>query len=147
MSSQSELIHATCIANSRRGVLLRGPSGSGKSDLALRCIFLNIAEEKYKLISDDQVRLVRSRDQIVASAPSSIYGKIEVRGLGILDMEAISSANLDLVVDLVPADLVPRLPENPSPTVDLHGIQLPNIKLYPFENSAPLKLHLALQTL
>lgn len=147
MSLQIKLIYATCITSSGRGVVLRGPSGSGKSDLALRCIFLNIQNVNYKLISDDQVRLERDGDLLKASAPSSIFGKIEVRGLGILDIDAELSANIELVVDLVAAEKVPRLPDPSFSKVELYGIKLPSIKLYPFENSAPLKMHLALETL
>lgn len=145
MAIETGLIHATCIAHGDKAVLLRGASASGKSDLALRCLFLNTPDEEYKLVSDDQVRLERKDNKLVASAPFSIFGKIEVRGIGIVEIDAIPSANVHLIVDLVPAEEVPRMPENPLPQASLLGLNLPYLKLNPFENSAPLKLQLALK--
>ena len=75
-------IHGTCVAFGRAGVLIRGSSGSGKSDLALRLI-----DNKAKLVSDDQVLAMEKNGKIVLSAPRSIAGKIEVRGVGIMDMQ------------------------------------------------------------
>ena len=145
MATETKLVHATCIALSSKAVLLRGASATGKSDLALRCLYLNIPDEEYKLVSDDQVKLERVENQLVASAPSSIFGKIEVRGIGIIETNAIPAAFLHLIVELVPAEEVPRMPEELLPAASLLGLKLPCIRLNPFESSAPLKLHLALK--
>ena len=101
-----EQVHASCVAVEGTAVLLRGPSGSGKSDLALRLI-----DGGARLVADDRVDLVREEGRIVASAPARIAGLIEVRGLGVYKIGAVGGAPLGLVVDLVPAEAVERLPE------------------------------------
>lgn len=73
-----ETVHATTIAIDGAGVLLRGPSASGKSDLALRLI-----DDGARLVADDRTVLALRDGIVEASAPPSIRGKIEVRGLGI----------------------------------------------------------------
>ena len=82
----TELVHGTCVALGRRAALLRGAPGSGKSDLALRFLFLArrgpAALEAPALVADDQVRLSRDGDRVLAAAPESIVGKMEVRGRG-----------------------------------------------------------------
>lgn len=93
--SERETIHASTVAIDGRGVLLLGPSGSGKSDLALRLIDRGAA-----LVSDDYTRLVRSHDQLIASAPSTIAGKIEVRGLGIVGVSHVDDVPVALAVRL-----------------------------------------------
>ncbi|MFZ5778586.1 MAG: HPr kinase/phosphorylase [Pseudomonadota bacterium] len=138
------LVHATCVAirasGRWRAALLRGPSGAGKSDLALRLI-----EAGARLVSDDQTSL-RSRDgAVLATAPASIRGLIEVRGIGIVRLdrsELVARAAIALLVDLVDAAEIERLPE-PGHEV-LLGARLPVVALAPFEASAPAKLRLAL---
>ncbi len=130
------LVHATSVLVDGTGVLIRGPSGSGKSDLALRLI-----DDGARLISDDQTALEARDGRLWASAPPSIAGKLEVRGLGIAAVPSVPSAPLGLVVDLVPPDRVERLPE-PS-TAALLGVILPILEVSPFEASAPAKLRLA----
>ena len=85
----------TCIAFSEDAVLFRGPSGCGKSDLALRCI-----NRGATLISDDQTVLCKENNKIFASPPATIAGKLEVRGLGIVEFPYIKRAQLALVLDL-----------------------------------------------
>jgi len=143
----AELVHGTCVALGQRAVLLRGPSGSGKSDLALRFLFLArrgpAALEAPVLVADDQVRLVRDGSRLLATAPESIRGKIEVRGVGIVGVKSIREAELVLVVDLVGIGETERLPA-PDARVRLLAIDLPLLRLAPLENSAPIKLVLAL---
>jgi len=133
-------VHGTCVEVAGTGVLLRGPAGSGKSDLALRLI-----DEGGRLVADDQVELAVVRDQVHALAPASILGRLEVRGLGIVDLEPCADATLGLVVDLAPAAEVERMPEPES--VILLGLALPLLKLAPFEHSATAKLRLAVARL
>lgn len=129
-------LHATCIAFDGDGVLLTGPSGSGKSDLALRAIECGAA-----LIADDQVELARADGRLFAQAPPQLAGLLEVRGLGILHMPHLARAALRLVVALVPAEQVPRLPG--EGVADHLGVVLPRLLLAPFEVSAVVKLRLA----
>lgn len=129
-------LHATCVVIAGRGVLLRGASGSGKSDLALRLV-----DAGARLVADDQVLIERDGDTLVASPPETLAGRIEVRGVGIVPVPAVSSAPLVLVADLVPGAAVDRLPEPES--VAFLGIALPLVRIAPFEASAPAKLRLA----
>jgi HPr kinase/phosphorylase len=142
----AEMVHGTCVALGQRGALLRGPSGCGKSDLALRFLFLArrgpAAREAPALVADDQVALTRDGRRLLATAPAGIRGKLEVRGVGIVGVKALPQCELVLVVDLVPPEAVERLPE-PGATALLAGVELPLIRLAPFEGSAPIKLALA----
>ena len=147
MDDGPELFHGTCIALGRTAALLRGPSGSGKSDLALRFLFLArrnpAALEAPILVADDQVYLTRQEGRLLARAPEAIRGKMEVRGVGIVDLKSLEQAELALVVDLVPATEVERLPEGDT-TTRLLGVEVPLARLYPWEASAPIKLAVAL---
>ncbi len=130
------LVHATCVELYGLGVLLRGPSGSGKSDLALRLI-----DGGARLVADDQVVLTAEAGGIQAAAPIQIAGRIEVRGVGIVEVATIDTAPVVLVVELVaPAD-VPRL-SDPNECL-LAGTTLRSISLAPFEASAAAKVRLA----
>ena len=140
------LVHATCVAidgaDGPLGVLLRGPPGAGKSDLALRLI-----DRGARLVADDQCEL-RCRDgaagaRLVARAPASIAGVLEVRGLGIMEVPSLAEAPVALVVDLVDPDEVERLPTDAAE--EILGLELPRIALNAFEAAAPAKVHLALR--
>jgi HPr kinase/phosphorylase len=147
LPGEAELIHGTCVALGRRAALLRGPSGSGKSDLALRFLFLArrgpAALDPPALVADDQVSIRRDGDRVLATAPGSIQGQLEVRGVGIVGVKPVTEAELVLVVDLVDAGLVERLPPI-GLTARLAGTDLPLVRLTPFEASAPIKLALEL---
>lgn len=133
-------VHGTAIALGGEGVLLRGPSGAGKSDLALRLI-----DQGARLVADDQTELRREGDDIIMTAPASIAGRIEVRGLGIVDVPHLASARLRLVVDLMPPQEIERMPAARECT--LLGCALPLLALAPFEASAPAKLRFSLRSL
>jgi serine kinase of HPr protein (carbohydrate metabolism regulator) len=147
VDAATELFHGTCVALGRTAALLRGPSGCGKSDLALRFLFLArrgpAALEAPILVADDQVCLTRDHQRLHAAAPPSIRGKMEVRGLGIVEVKCLEQAELVLVVDLVPADAVERLPASEL-TARLLGVDVPLVRLYPWEASAAIKLAVAL---
>jgi len=145
LTEARQLVHGTCVAFGPHAALLRGSSGSGKSDLALR--FLALAAEGEMapgLVADDQVLLEVKGDKLLASAPNTLAGKLEVRGLGIMAVPHVEQAQLALVVDLVASDTVPRMPPEPLPRTALLGISVPNLQLAPFEHSAPIKLKMAL---
>ena len=147
MAGAPELVHGTCVALGRTAVLLRGPSGSGKSDLALRFLFLArrgpAAIEAPILVADDQVWLARQGAGLVARAPDTTRGRMEVRGIGIVDVKSLAEADLVLVVDLVASKDVERMPEE-NCTTQLLGVQLPLVRLFAWEASAPIKLAIAL---
>ena len=102
--SSVETIHATTVASGGRALLITGPSGSGKSDLALRLI-----DRGFTLVSDDQTVVTRRDDRLVASAPATIAGKLEVRGVGIVDMQNTEGVPVALLVELTSE--IQRLPE------------------------------------
>jgi len=129
------LVHGTCVDVAGVGVLLRGPPGAGKSDLALRLI-----DGGARLVADDQVALSRDGGNVHPSAPATIAGLIEVRGIGPLKMPAGPGGALRLVVDLVHGP-VERMPE--PEFADLLGVSLPLMRLDPFEASAAAKVRLA----
>ncbi len=137
-------VYGTCVALKHGrgwlGVLLRGPSGAGKSDVALRVI-----EAGGRLVADDQTQLAKVGAKLVATPPKTLSGLLEVRGIGIVKLgsgQLQSHAPLVLLVDLVPAQRVERMPE---PTREkILGIDLPKVALAPFEASIVTKLRLAL---
>lgn len=135
----SETLHATSVAIDGRVVLLRGPSGSGKSDLALRLIDRGAA-----LVSDDYTLVKRIDGRLVATAPDTIRGMMEVRGIGLVAMAALTDAPVALIADLF--DPVDRMPLEPVHRT-VAGIAVPVVKISPFEASAPIKVELALRTL
>jgi HPr kinase/phosphorylase len=133
-------MHATAVAIDGKAVLLRGPSGSGKSDLALRLI-----DAGARLVADDQSELRRCGDGLLVRAPATIAGLFEVRGLGILRLDALAEAPVGLVADLMTADRIDRLPPRRAETI--LGVAVPQIEIAPFEASAAAKLRLALRAL
>jgi HPr kinase/phosphorylase len=136
--ASSPSIHGTCVAIGRRGVLIRGRSGAGKSDLALRLI-----GDGARLIADDRVLLRRVAGKVIAAAPTTLRGLIEVRGVGIVSVPTSASAKLCLIVDLVASRAVVRLPEPAVATVA--GVSIPVVRLAPLEASSPIKVRLALR--
>ena len=147
MPDATELVHGTCVALGRTAALLRGPSGSGKSDLALRFLFLArrgpAALEPPILVADDQVWLVRNGTHLLARPPDTIRGRLEVRGVGIVEVKSAMEADLALIVDLAPARAIERLPDGDE-TARLLGVEVPRMALFPWEASAPIKLAIAL---
>jgi serine kinase of HPr protein (carbohydrate metabolism regulator) len=129
------LLHASCVELWDAGVVLLGPPGSGKSDLAVRLI-----DGGARLVSDDRLAVERCGDALIGRPPETIAGLIEVRGLGIMRIDHCASSRLGLVVALGCAG--PRLPERM--TYELLGIALPYLELDPRTSSACAKVRLAL---
>lgn len=134
------LVHASCVAINGKAILLFGPSGSGKSDLALRLI-----DAGATLVSDDYVEVVARQGKAVATAPERIAGLIEARGVGLLSCAHTRSCPIGLAVDLDPEREIVRLPENAR--TELAGISVPLIVLRAFEASAVAKVRLLLDNL
>jgi len=132
----SENLHASCVAVDGRAVLITGPSGSGKSDLALRLL-----DRGFGLVSDDRTIVRTNGDRLIASAPPTIKGKLEVRGVGIVDMDSLDNVPLALVVELT-SD-IQRLPDEDRERMIL-GIGLPLISVDAMTASAASKVELAL---
>jgi len=138
----SETIHATSVAIAGAGgahaVLIAGRSGAGKSDLALRLI-----DRGATLVSDDYTVLHCDGGRLLASAPATIAGRIEVRGVGILAFPTLADVPVALFVAL--DEPPPRLPDDPLPLRQVGGIAVPAIALAGLEASAPVKVELALR--
>ncbi len=138
MVAVRNLLHASGVVVDGRAILIAGRSGSGKSDLALRLI-----DRGATLLSDDYTQLTAQDGRLIATPPPTIAGKIEVRGVGILDQGHVGEAPVALLLDL---DRPPeRLPETPPATTSLEGISIPTLGFAPFEASAAIKAEQALQ--
>ncbi|MFG1374146.1 HPr kinase/phosphatase C-terminal domain-containing protein [Xanthobacter oligotrophicus] len=117
-------IHASCIAIGDLGVLIRGPSGSGKSSLALRLILdaprsLPPAE----LVADDRVLLSSEDGVLVARPVPALAGLIEMRGLGIRRLPYRPMVAVRHVVDLAAPDAA-RMPALEARRIVLQGIEV-----------------------
>jgi serine kinase of HPr protein (carbohydrate metabolism regulator) len=130
-------VHATCVAIDGLGILLRGPSGSGKSDLALRLI-----DGGAQLVSDDYTVLENRGGHLIATAPESIKGMLEVRGLGILPVPARPRVVIGLIIDLVTDASIERLPDPDTAIID-DAMPVPRVRIAPLEASAAAKVRMA----
>jgi serine kinase of HPr protein (carbohydrate metabolism regulator) len=136
-SLSSETVHASSVAIDGRAVLIGGRSGSGKSDLAMRLI-----DRGGVLIADDYTFVRRVDGRALASAPPTIAGMIELRGVGLVQFETAVDVPVGLFVDL---DQSPeRLPE-PGDARMLAGVSVPTLALVGLEASAPIKVEAALK--
>ncbi len=132
----SETVHASTVATDGRAVLITGISGSGKSDLTLRLL-----DRGFTLVSDDQTIVRRDGDRLIASPPPNITGKLEIRGLGIVDMDFVGKAPVALLVELT-SD-IQRVPDD-SRERPILGVPIPLISIDAMAASAPSKVALAL---
>ena len=132
----TETVHASTVATGGRAVLLGGPSGSGKSDLALRLL-----DRGFTLVSDDQTIVRREGGRLIASAPPTIAGKLEVRGIGIVEMATVTDVPIALFVELTSE--VQRLPDD-NRQHSILSLPLPLISIDAKTASAPSKVVLAL---
>ena len=131
-----ETLHASTVALDGRAVVISGPSGSGKSDLALRLL-----DRGFMLVSDDRTLVRKDGDKLVASAPPNIAGKLEIRGIGIVDMDTVGDVPVALLVELT-SD-IQRLPDDNRDRPVL-GVRVPVISIDAMSASAPSKVALAL---
>ena len=139
MSLSAETVHGSTVAIEGRAVLITGPSGAGKSDLALRLI-----DRGFALVSDDQTIVRRVGERLLASAPPTIAGKLEIRGIGIVDMAAVDNVPVALIVELT-GD-IQRMPDD-SRERPLLGVSVPLISVDAMTASAASKVAVGLDRL
>ena len=141
MAAGSTTIHASAVLVGTRAVLIRGPSASGKSRLALELIEAGrIGSVLFaRLVADDRVHLEAVGGRLLARPAAALAGLIEVRGVGLLRLAHEPSAVVGFVVDLAAADAV-RLPEPDKRTADIDGILIPRLAVAPDAAALPLVL-------
>ena len=132
----AETVHASTVALDGRAVVISGPSGSGKSDLALRLL-----DRGFSLVSDDQTIVRKDGGRLVASAPPTIAGKLEIRGIGIVEVERVDNMPVAMLVELT-SD-IQRIPDD-NRERPLLGVKLPLISIDAMAASAPSKVAIAL---
>lgn len=144
-----EAAHASCVLAGTAGVLLRGASGSGKSGLGWRIVEEAQARGWLGLhVADDRVHLRPRNGRLIASCPPPIAGLWELRGEGIVKVAWETRAVIRLVVDLLPAAEIDRLPDVNERNVRLHGIDLARLALpYGVEGGGVLRILRALERL
>lgn len=120
LSERSLCLHATCVRAFGRGVLFVGPSGSGKSDMALQLMAYGA-----ELVADDQTILASQNEQLIASCPEETLGKIESRGVGLLKVTMAPRVPVLTLIDLGQVE-TDRLPEEKTIQVLGHMVRLFN---------------------
>ena len=143
------VIHGSCIAVDGLGVLLLGAPGAGKSDLVLRLLDhqgsgISGRLRAAQLVADDQIVIERHGERLMASAPAALFGKLEVRGLGIVEAPAVPQALLALAVRLSDSSEIERLPDLGISRFDILGTSVPLILIDPEKPSAPARIRAAL---
>ncbi|MCB1500191.1 MAG: serine/threonine protein kinase [Bauldia sp.] len=141
--TSADTIHASAVAVGSTGVLIRGRSGSGKSALVLG--LLDRDPDATRLVADDRVILSREDDRIVAAPPPALAGMLEVRGQGVVTVGHLPSVVLALVVDLLPAEDCPRLPEPAERFVTMLDVRLPRLMLPIGASDGPARVRFALR--
>lgn len=137
----AQAVHADCVLLGTRALLLRGRAGSGKSSLA--DMLVETARSKGHLgllVADDYVHLSQRDGRLLATVPETIRGKMEVRGFGLVAADCVPVARIGLVVDLVAADRLERLPDTPLKTLCLEGVQVALLNCPENDTAASLRL-------
>jgi HPr kinase/phosphorylase len=150
MNQSQIFLHGTCVSVGGAGMLILGGPGSGKSTLALRLIDepgygISGVLLRSELVADDQVIVTRDQDRLMASAPATLRGKLEIRGLGIVTLATPLSVSLTLVVKLQDHSAIERLPD--PATFNILGVALPLVEMDGKMPSAPARLRAALSWL
>jgi HPr kinase/phosphorylase len=143
MPAQSTTVHGTAVLIGARAVLIRGPSGSGKSRLALALIAAGRVHTLHfaRLVADDRVYLEAAGGRLLARPAEALAGLMEVRGIGLLRLDYEPVAVVGFVVDLA-ADDADRLPGESARRTEIDGIELPRLPVA--ADAAPLPGVLAL---
>ena len=132
---------ATRLKGRWHGALIEGPSGTGKSDLAIRMMVAG-----FRLVADDRVLVWTSGGRLFGKAPRPLSGLLEARGVGVIPATPLELCEISLLVNCRrEPDEVERMPE--AAPAEILGVALPQIDLWPFEAAGPAKLRRALEHL
>lgn len=145
MSLSGQILHAGLIAlqvdRTWRGILIRGPSGSGKSSLALKAMSAG-----FRLVADDRVILWQHQHRLFGRAPDALRDLIEIRGIGISRQTTMACCGIDLIIDCLAREVDQE--RMPDPAFDtLAGCKIPRLALWPQDPCAPEKLFRAIRHL
>lgn len=120
-------IHGGCVLVGEAGVLVRGPSGSGKSALARRLVAAAAASGRFaRLVADDRVRLHACHGRLIARPVPAIAGLSEMRGVGVVAGPHEAGAVVRLVVDIA-RESPERLPDLEARETEVAGVRLPRV--------------------
>ena len=121
-------IHCCVVELAGLGVLIKGPSGSGKTSLALGLVDAFRRDNRTAmLVADDQAFVKKSNEQLIATCPTAIAGKAELRGFGIVDYPCKPQTDIGLVIQLQREPLIERMPQRQTTTIE--GVSLPLLKV------------------
>jgi HPr kinase/phosphorylase len=139
--TRAPTLHASAVLVGAGAVLIRGPSGSGKSRLVLG--LLDAAKTGRlrfaRLVSDDRTETALANGRVLAKPPAALAGLLEIRGLGVRRLDHEPQAVVGLVVDLAAED-GDRLPAASSRTTELEGVTLPRLPVAAGQDPLPLVL-------
>lgn len=133
----SRAVQLTCVAIGGRGVLIDGPSGSGKSSLALALI-----DRGAVLVGDDGVMLEANGDCLMVAAHPNTAGKLEVRNVGLVDFPVSAPLAVALFIRLDQS--APRFIED-ADVIEMEGVAIPCVALWPDTPALPIRAELALE--
>ncbi|GAB4517618.1 MAG: hypothetical protein Tsb0019_17450 [Roseibium sp.] len=134
-------VHAGCLILGTCGILIRGAAGSGKSFLADSLIEAARSRGSLgRLVADDYVQLDAEDGRLLAAVPETIRGRMEIRGLGLVEVRHEPRAHVRLIVDLLPMDRLERLPDEPLGEERLSGVSLPVLRCPENDPGASLRL-------
>jgi HPr kinase/phosphorylase len=123
----SPTVHASAVLVGARAVLIRGPSGSGKSRLARELIEMRHKDFAFtRLVGDDRVHLQAANGRLLVRPAEALAGLLEIRGVGLIRLDHEPGAVVGLVVDLAAAD-AERLPEPQHQRTEIEGIVVPRL--------------------
>ncbi len=146
------LLHGSCLSIGEIGVLLLGPPGSGKSDLALRLIDqpghgISGVMKRAELVADDQVAVRLEEGRLIASAPSVLAGRVEIRGLGLVTLPYRAEVALAIAVKLAASGTIERFPDMEKDRYEILGTPLPTVLIDAASASAPARIRAAVDWL
>lgn len=128
---------ASAVAIDGRALLIEGRPGSGKSSLTLALI-----DRGARLIGDDAVLLSAVEGSLLAAPHPNTRGLLEIRNLGLVQMDCAEATPVSLIVTLDPE--APRFIEMAESSIRA-GIAVPLVRLWPEASALPLRAEWAMR--